>query len=210
MKINAYARRSLMAAALGAVLLSGSAVADSRGHRKDHSPPAPVAATGQTTSYAFGDDGDFQSGVTVKRKRFRENGDGTFTDRLTGITWLGIRECLVNRDWFGALEYANDLSARSDLCPGLNDGSVAGDWKVPNVKELFSLVDISEDTALFSGNPVAPPTFPDAPPGSNYWTSSSFRPQPEVLGWAVDANFGRPFNYAKENIGGVWPMRVGH
>ena len=169
--------------------------------------PAPVAATGQTISYGFGDDGDYQSGASVQGVRYQDNGDGTFTDTLTGIIWLGIRDCFVERDWFGSLEHANTLSANSDLCPALNDGSEAGDWRLPNVKELFSLVDISADTALFGNRIPFSGTF-NVIPFNSYWSSSSFKPVPETTGWAVEPNFGRPTVTQKDVIGIVWPIRV--
>jgi hypothetical protein len=37
--------------------------------------PAPVEKTGQTTSYATGDDGDLEKGVTWPPTRFTDNGD---------------------------------------------------------------------------------------------------------------------------------------
>ncbi len=43
---------------------------------------APVAQTGQTTSYATGDDGDLEKGVASPSPRFTDNGDGTVTDFL--------------------------------------------------------------------------------------------------------------------------------
>ena len=171
------------------------------------SAPAPVAATGQTTSYGFGDDGDYQSGVTVPGVRYQDNGDGTFTDTLTGIVWLSIRDCFVNRDWVGSLEYANTLSANSDLCPALSDGSEAGDWRLPNVKELYSLVDITADTALWGNRMPFSGSWNIAPVG-DYWSSSSFRPVPETTGWAVESIFGRPTVTLKEELNTVWPIRV--
>ena len=43
--------------------------------------PAPVPKTGQTISYAAGDDGALQKGVTWPVPRFTDNGDGTVTVR---------------------------------------------------------------------------------------------------------------------------------
>lgn len=167
--------------------------------------PAPVASTGQTTSYAFGDDGDYQSGVTVA-ERYRSNGDGTFTDTLTGLVWLAVRNCFEQADWAGALTRANEFAADSGVCPDLDDGSVAGDWRLPNLRELYSLVDITADTALLS--PAIPFT------GElgilllgDYWTSSSFRPVPETTGWTIEANFGRQVVTPKTELGLVWPVR---
>ena len=49
--------------------------------------PAPVPRTGQTVSYRSGDDGDLQPGVAWPSPRFKDHGNGTVTDRLTGLMW---------------------------------------------------------------------------------------------------------------------------
>ena len=48
----------------------------------------PVEKTGQTTSYATGDDGDLEKGLAWPNPRFTDNEDGTVTDNLTGLIWL--------------------------------------------------------------------------------------------------------------------------
>ena len=53
-----------------------------------------VEVTGQTTSYADGDDGDIQAGVQFPAVRFRDNGNGTVTDRQTNLIWLKDASCL--------------------------------------------------------------------------------------------------------------------
>jgi hypothetical protein len=99
--------------------------------------PAPVEKAGQTTSYATGDDGDLEKGVPWPNPRFTDNLDGTVTDNLTGLIWLKNANCFGTRTWNNALSDCNGLS--SGLC-GLTDGSSAGDWRLPNLKELFSLI----------------------------------------------------------------------
>ena len=49
--------------------------------------------TGQTVSYALGDDGDLQKGVMWPVPRFTDNGSGTVTDNLTGLIWLKDANC---------------------------------------------------------------------------------------------------------------------
>lgn len=53
-----------------------------------------VPRTGQITSYAAGDDGDIQAGLSLPEPRFTDNGDGTVTDNLTGLIWLKNAEKL--------------------------------------------------------------------------------------------------------------------
>jgi Protein of unknown function (DUF1566) len=85
--------------------------------------------------------------------------DGTVRDNLTGLMWLKNADCFGQfRTWAQALTDANTLS--NGTC-GLTDGSVAGDWRLPNVKELLSLIDYGHfDPALPAGHPfvnVPPP-----------------------------------------------------
>ena len=63
--------------------------------------PAPVPKTGQTSCYdEFGDeincastgqDGDYQQGILWPNPRFRDNGNGTVTDNLTGLNGLRMQ-----------------------------------------------------------------------------------------------------------------------
>ena len=56
-------------------------------------PPSPVPKTGQTTSYATGDDGELEKGVAWPNPRFTDNNNGTVTDNLTGLIWLKHANC---------------------------------------------------------------------------------------------------------------------
>lgn len=63
------------------------------------------------------------------RNRFRDNRDGTVTDEATGLTWQQA-DSGKGMDWPSALAYAEGLG-------------LAGrdDWRLPNAKELQSIVD---------------------------------------------------------------------
>jgi hypothetical protein len=109
-------------------------------------PPstAPVPQTGQMLCYdtagnvincsGTGQDGALRKGVPWPNPRFTNNGNGTITDNLTGLIWAQNQNCFNNVTWATALALANTLA--SGAC-GLNDGSIAGDWRVPNVMELL-------------------------------------------------------------------------
>ena len=84
---------------------------------------APVPKTGQTTSYAEGDDGDWEKGIASPDPRFTDNEDGTVTDNLTGLIWLKNARCDTTQKVFNdALTWVNSLY---DGWTG--DGS-GGDW----------------------------------------------------------------------------------
>ena len=114
----------------------------------------PVAAvqlpkTGQTIKYLTGDDGDLQKGAAWPDPRFTDNNDGTVTDKLTGLVWLKDASCIGKKGWPDALAASNSLA--SGLC-GLSDNSKAGEWRMPNINELNSLVSVSRwNSASASG-----------------------------------------------------------
>lgn len=169
---------------------------------------APVVQTGQTqcsdATGAFivcagtGQDGDLQAGVVPPTPRFTDNTDGTVTDNLTGLIWLQDANCFGLRDWQTALTDANGLSSGS--C-GLTDGSVAGDWRLPNVKELQSLIDFGNFPALPTGHPFSGLSF-------LYWSSTPYAPHPSGV-WVVNLISGTTDRTGKGNAVSVWPVRGG-
>lgn len=159
-----------------------------------------VPKTGQTTSYATGDDGDLKKGVAWPNPRFTDNGNGTVTDNLTGLIWLKNANCFGQRDWFQAISDCNGLSNGS--C-GLTDGSVDGAWRLPNLNELISLVD--------RGRFIPP--LPYGHPFTNvrsdpYWSSTTAADS-DFYAWYVDMNLGDVFSVTNGIIHYVWPVRGG-
>ncbi|MBI3523609.1 MAG: DUF1566 domain-containing protein [Betaproteobacteria bacterium] len=128
---------------------------------------ANLPRTGQTTSYASGDDFSVQKGVAWPGQRFTDNANGSVTDQLTGLVWLKNAGCYNPADWATALASANQLA--SGAC-GLTDGSTAGQWRMPNANELESLVDVSRaNPAISSGHPFTNVNVTEA-----YWTSTTY------------------------------------
>lgn len=129
--------------------------------------------TGQTHRYAPDDDGTLLEGVAWPDQRFTDNGNGAVTDNLTGLVWLKNANCFGPQSWAAALGSANTLA--SGAC-GLSDGSTAGQWRLPNIVELESLVDLSQyDPALPAGHPFSGVrTYYGSPNFYNYayWTST--------------------------------------
>jgi len=168
--------------------------------------PGPVAATGETESFQFGDDGDYQAGVAVSGQRFQDNDDGTFLDRLTGLTWLGVRNCIIRMSWTQAVTYSNSLADDGVSCSALTDGSEAGDWRLANLKELQSLMDVSRDfPVLAEGIPYRGNWSEN--PWTGYWSSSSFAPAPHLRGWSVNLEFGSTGHSDKSNNFYAWSVK---
>jgi hypothetical protein len=100
---------------------------------------------------------------------FVDNGDGTVSDLATGLMWQKTDDGR-GRDWREALDYAEHLE-------------LAGyaDWRLPNQKELHSIVDYDYIPAI---NPI----FHMRDATGWFWTSTPFIDMP---GQAVYIAFGK-------------------
>jgi len=162
--------------------------------------------TGQPLKKGANDDGTIQKGVAWPIPRFTDNGNGTVTDNLTKLIWLKNANCFSGQAWTVALDVTNLLA--NDAC-GLTDGSRTSEWRLPNLNELKSLVDISQyNPAISTGHP-----FTSVQSSHNtdfYWSSSS--------GGGLDFDMCRVVNmyggssggyHYKTDVGYVWPVRGG-
>ena len=132
--------------------------------------------------------------------RFTDNGDGTVRDNLTGLIWLKDAGCFGLRNWTSALSDANGLT---DGSCGLTDGSVVGDWRLPNLRELQSLIDFGQF------QPALPPGHPFSGVQSGlYWSSTAFADNPGGA-WYVNLYHGYVGYDGKTYTRYVWPVRGG-
>jgi hypothetical protein len=169
-------------------------------------PFVTLPGTGQTISYASGDDGSLKAGVAWPGTRLIANGDGTVTDNLTGLIWLKNAGCFNPALWTPALTEVNQLA--SGAC-GLTDGSKAGDWRMPNLNELESMVDVSQSNpALPAGNPFT--GFSNA----IYWSSTSYYggETGSPYAWVIRMSDGRYMNDYVSNVkatsnNAVWAVK---
>jgi len=134
--------------------------------------------------------------------RFTDNGNGTVTDNLTGLIWLKNANCFGDRTWTNALSCCkNNLW---DGSCGLSDGSSPGDWRLPNINELHSLVDPTQNfPALPAGHPFT------GVQSSYYWSSTTYEPYPDDA-WSVSMVFGHVVYDCKDSSYYVWPVRSGN
>jgi len=118
---------------------------------------------------------------------FTDNGDGTITDNATGLMWQQADDGNTY-DWQGALKYAEEL-----------DLAGYDDWRMPNAKELQSIVDYNRSPSTTS-SPAIDPLFSCTPiidPDGNpeqygyYWTSSPLQDGPNPYTDAVYFCFGK-------------------
>ena len=172
------------------------------------------------TCSGTGQDGAKMTGAPWPNPRFSDNGDGTLTDNLTGLIWLKNANCTdkvggVVGDyllWDDALTWSNSLASGS--C-GLSDGSHAGDWRLPNINELRSLVNSGFNEETCSGVPcVGVYDWLNAQSFSNvqpyyYWSSTSYAGY-GVYAWYVimsDGSVDVSMGDKTTNYYNVWPVR---
>lgn len=121
--------------------------------------PLDLPKTGQTTVHEAGDDGDLRKGVAWPSPRFSDNEDGTVTDLLTGLMWTQDGDASTYIDWEPALTYCNNL-----------DHAGYDDWRLPNIKELQSLVNFEYEYTSTWLNSVG---FVDIRTNDEYWSGTT-------------------------------------
>jgi hypothetical protein len=165
--------------------------------------PYELPKTGQTVSYAPGDDGYLRSGIEWPGPRFTDNGDGTVTDDLTGLTWLKDGGCL-RKNWSYALQAIEDINANPGNYNCLEYAGNYSDWRLPNVKELESLINYG------AKNPAA---WLNSEGFVNvwsyyYWSSTTFPGSNQA--WSIDMTKGNLTPVKKGSSYNVWPVRGGN
>ncbi len=134
-----------------------------------------VGKTGQTSIERPGDDGDLQAGAARKDPRFKDNGDGTITDKLTNLIWDKDANRFGVRTWNQAID---DCRGLADNGGDLTDGSQAGDWHLVNRFELESILHLG----------VSDPAVPDTL-GTGQWSQGDpFNNVLSVFYWSSTSN----------------------
>ncbi|MCP4132937.1 MAG: DUF1566 domain-containing protein [bacterium] len=111
------------------------------------------------------------------KNNFKDNKDGTITDNATGLTWMKVDSGHLRAgskkngklDWLEALQWAENLTYAKH-----------SDWRLPNAKELQSIVDYSrspDTTKSAAIDPVFQVSSIKDERGkknySNYWTGTT-------------------------------------
>ncbi len=102
--------------------------------------------------------------------RYTDNGDGTVSDTKTGLMWLtcSIGQALTDSACAGTAS-GHAWQAALNVPAGINIAGFAGhqDWRLPNIKELKSLVKYScSDPAINAAR------FPNT--ANSYWSASPY------------------------------------
>jgi hypothetical protein len=135
-----------------------------------------VPETGQTQSYAAGDDGAY----TFNPRSYTDNGDGTVTDNVTSLVWQQQDDGKKRKQAYA-----------KDYCQGLSLGAFS-DWRLPTIQELTTLVDRGVYNPAIEGT-VFPSTQTYA-----YWSSTPYALNSNSYAWYM--HFGSGYiNYAEDD-----------
>jgi len=160
-----------------------------------------IDSTGAVIACAgTGQDGEVQSGALWPNPRFMDNSDGTATDTVTGLMWA--RQAGSPTDgaciggsltWLAALSYITCLNGNSYLGHS--------DWRLPNINELESLVNIG----VAKSYPwLMEQGFTNV--GLTYWSSTTYTAG-TGYGWKVDFDGNQVSYLSKTSQALVWPVR---
>lgn len=123
--------------------------------------------TGQLTSYTptFGEDSDY----AINPPAYTINGDGTVTDKVTGLMW--------QQSDGGEMTFDSAVS----YCANITLGGYT-DWQLPASYALFNLVDLDHNPALNTDAFMAS--------SAQYWWSANEQVGDTTRAWVVNAGGG--------------------
>ncbi len=147
----------------------------------------------EMSCHGSGQDGESRFGLGWPEPRFETKGP-TVIDKLTGLVWSKNANLYgFPVTWQDALNYIREMNERVEL--GHND------WRLPNRRELHSLMDYQ----------TRKPSLPQNHPFENlflgwYWTSTSAAINP-AYAWYVHLEGARMFYGRKDQYYLFWPVR---
>jgi len=135
---------------------------------------------GEEGEEADGDDAG--AGAAAPPARFIVE-NGTVTDLETGLMWLQDISCLPRKTWPDALEFINGVASGGEALSCRNYTGSYGDWALPNIIELRSLIDFARDfPALREDAEFAGESAP-------FWSSTTY-PAAPARAFLLDADTG--------------------
>jgi hypothetical protein len=141
-----------------------------------------------------GQDGGVRAGIAWPEPRFFSDED-TVVDNLTGLMWTrnaNLPEFPLM--WEEAFAYVKQMNGEARF--GYKD------WRLPNRKELFSLI------SHVSVNPCLPANHPFVNVFTGYYWSSTTCARLPSQAWYVHVGGGRVFKGMKHGSYVVWPVRT--
>ncbi|PIQ50688.1 MAG: hypothetical protein COW02_18920 [Comamonadaceae bacterium CG12_big_fil_rev_8_21_14_0_65_59_15] len=134
-------------------------------------------------------------------KTYTDNGDGTVTDPTTGLQWM---RCSMGQTWDGVNSTCTGTAStytfdQANALTGTVTFAGQSDWRVPNIRELQTIVDLSVY------NPAIDLVAFPATPSSNYWSSLPLTYY-SYNAWGIGFYFGNGTIYSRS--GGLLAVRL--
>jgi hypothetical protein len=113
-----------------------------------------------------------------------DNGDGTVSDRASGLVWQSVDDG-TPKNWKSALQYCANLRLAG-----------AEDWRLPSAKELHTIIDYTRSPST-SGTAALAPPLKSSIVESYYWTSNTLLDGPDDVKATKAAyfSFGRSLGW---------------
>lgn len=127
-------------------------------------------------THTFGEDSDYVGHAPA----YRDNGDGTISDLVTGLIWQQIDAGELR--WDQAKNYALGLDLANHK-----------DWRLPNSMELFSILDHGRQRPAMDTR-----YFPNS--GAEYWWTNQTRVDDASKVWSANAGGGIGAHPMRETI----------
>jgi hypothetical protein len=123
-----------------------------------------------------------RSPLSAPTERFDDNGDGTVTDKASGLMWM---RCALGQDWTGetcrgeATSYPWSGTATAAAEVNANGMLFFSDWRVPGLRDLAMIAEreCQDPRINLTVFPNTRPTF--------YWTSTEREDDPEDRAYAL-------------------------
>ncbi len=142
------------------------------------------------TYWGLRTDGTWGTQTGEQAIRFIDNNDGTISDKQTGLMWIKAHDS-TQRNWSDADSYCDSLKYATYT-----------DWRLPEIYELFSIVDRRNSA------PALPAVHPfNNVQSDNYWSSTTYASDTDYA-WSVYMYNGSVLGANKVSFSYyVWPVR---
>lgn len=170
-------------AALSAALFAAGAGVSYAGISTYSFTTCNLPDTGQGAGYTatFGEDHDYSSAAsTPSFTVYSRTGSSVTVDNRTGLMWVTSPN---DAGMSGTYTWGNAITACESLIGGAGTYAGYSDWRLPNIKELVSIVDYGRQ------NPAINTTYFPNTQNSYYWSSTTYVPL-TTLAWFVYFNYG--------------------